>query len=166
MTIRLLSVSLCLLALLWLSLVPVSAYSAQALQPCSAWYDDLCHSGAVPLEPLHPTTEDCVAAHVSGWWGSSCPVVTSEHEVLGSHITLSLTVADLSDSEPVGCLDVVTPWAITHTLGQLPAGSYTLWVDVAAGSCWSFHEKAAFAVAPGGPAPAFRQYWPYVARLR
>jgi hypothetical protein len=127
-----------LAALLLLSLLPCRAAPGSA--------EDLCHNGGVTVYPTAPTTADMVSLVVSGWWGSSCPAVQCEHDLADYHITLSITVTDLAAIPPVACLDVVTPWTITHELGALLPGEYTVQANCSAGACWSFQEKATFQV--------------------
>jgi hypothetical protein len=147
-------------ALLWLSLLPLSAApSADTSLPpeCTSNGSDLCHRGQVAAHPPNPSTADPVSIIVSGWWGSSCPAVTYEHSMVGHSITLSMTVTDLVSVPPVGCLDVVTPWTITQEMGILPPGDYTVQAECSAGPCWSFQAKTAFRVwAPAG------MFWCYL----
>ena len=152
-------------AVLWLCLLQFSAAPAANLampQEPLGTEQDLCYSGEVTVHPAAPTTADTVSIVVSGWWGSSCPVVTCEHSVAGYHITLSITVTDMAAIPPIACLDVVTPWTITQELGALLPGEYTVQADSSAGTCWSFRQKATFGVQ--APTGTQRQYLPAVLR--
>jgi hypothetical protein len=149
-----------LAALLWLGLLPLSAApTVNGTMPLDrvSSQTDLCHRGEITVHPPNPSTVDPVSIAVSGWWGSSCPAVTYQHYMITHSITLSITVTDLVAVPPVGCLDVVTPWAITQEMGTLPLGDYTVQADCSAGPCWSFQAKTTFRVwAPTG------MYWRYL----
>lgn len=160
---RRLCISLALAAVLGLGLLPVSAAPA-ALPPLppdpASSQSDLCHRGKITIDPPAPTSIDPVSIVVSGWWGSSCPQTTYAPRRTANTITLSITVTDLIADPPVACLEVVTAWAITHELGTLSPGEYTVQADCSAGACWSFQAWTTFRVwAPTG------MYWIYLPAL-
>jgi len=68
---------------------------------------------------------------VSGQHGSSCPEVKYDFARSGSVISILGAVGD----EPgVRCASVITPWSISVDVGVLPAGTYTVTVDIQGGS--------------------------------
>jgi hypothetical protein len=154
-----------LTAVLWIGLLPLGAAptvnGSMPPDPVSS-QTDLCHRGEVTVYPPNPSAVDPVSIVASGWWGSSCPAVTSQHYMIGHSITLSITVTDLVAVPPVACLDVVTPWTITQEIGTLPLGDYTVQADCNAGPCWSFQARTTFRV--WAPTGMFWRYLPAVLR--
>ena len=157
---RRLCVSLALAAVLGLSLLPISAAHPATPIDRGDSESDWCHRGEIRVYPPAPRNIDPVSIVVSGWWGSSCPEPTYELWRTANIINLLITVTDIVADPPVACLDVVTVWAITHELGVMQPGEYTVQADCSAGACWSFQAKRTFRVwAPAG------MYWIYLPAL-
>ncbi|HUU46881.1 MAG TPA: hypothetical protein VM118_14230 [Acidobacteriota bacterium] len=80
------------------------------------------------VEPPQPTPEDTVVLHVEGIFSDGCWGVTS-HLVTRDGSTITVDI-DAGDAWQPGwaCILIIVEYALTDTLGTLPAGSYT--VDV------------------------------------
>lgn len=163
---RRLGIVLGVAAVLWLSVLPLRAGPAANLalsQDMVTSQADLCHRGTITVYPANPSTADPVSIAVSGWWGSSCPTATYQYLMAGYNITFTITVTEMVVTPPVGCLTVVTPWAITQEMGTLLPGLYTVQANCNAGPCWSFQAKTAFHVLRP-TAVQWQQYFPAVLR--
>jgi|GEM_PF-1548058 len=99
-------------------------------------------AGMVSIKPANPSDTTPVTVVISGQYGSSCPKVSYRHTIVGYLITIQGTVTD----EPgTRCASVITPWSISVLLGVLPAGTYTLMVDIQ-GGIWSVQDTLTFTV--------------------
>lgn len=85
---------------------------------------------SVAIQPSQPTTKDQVVITVSGTAGTPCWTLSHRAVVVGN--SLNIVGAMIPTGEI--CIQVVTPWQFIETVGPLPAGVYTVNVNIE-GAC-------------------------------
>nr|MBC7245195.1 hypothetical protein [Chloroflexota bacterium] len=94
-------------------------------------------------------------------------MVTYVHWMCDYDIYFDFYVMDMSRLHPLICLTVITTWTVTHTLGTLSPGTYTVQAEIHADPCWSTRESRTFTVIPAPtPQRIYLQYLPWVASSR
>jgi hypothetical protein len=73
----------------------------------------------IEVVPPHPTPDDAITIRLSGTWPDSCTPHGAAVSRSGPEISIELEFPIF-----LVCLQVLTPWALEVTIGQLPAGIY------------------------------------------
>jgi hypothetical protein len=74
-------------------------------------------------DPTCPDPSTQIEVTLSGDWPDACPPNTAHVVITGSEIDLNIS----RDPPPGFCLTVITPWSLPVTIGQLPAGMYSVY---------------------------------------
>jgi len=101
---------------------------------------------SITIVPAAATTDDSIKAIVCGTWGSSCPRVDYFYYLSGNTLFIQGTLTDVPG---MICLTVLTSWSITVPIGKLPAGAYTVAVNIE-GGFWRVVEADTFTVTQSG----------------
>ncbi len=100
----------------------------------------------IDIDPPAPTDNDVVRITPSGLWGSSCVPLYQSHQIDGDVIHI---YAGLPYPPDTACAGVVLPWGFTLEVGPLPAGLYTVEIQVVGYSgYWPNYGIKTFVVAP------------------
>jgi hypothetical protein len=87
-----------------------------------AWAGSPVGPTTIEITPAHPTPDDTIVATVSGEWSDTCTPQNPDVSRIKQAISIDT-------STPAGfCGLAITPWHLDVSLGQLPAGEYTVTV--------------------------------------
>ena len=77
----------------------------------------------IELNPPAPTTADDITYKLSGTWGDACVPQLPAVSITSGVIRIR------TSNSAGGCIQVLTPWVLTGTLGKLVAGDYLIVVE-------------------------------------
>jgi len=105
----------------------------------------LKRSEHIEVQPACPDSDDDIRVRLSGQYGSSCPQVNYTLLAEGTNIEIGGTITSAGEI----CAAVITSWMVEAPVGVLPAGTYTVTVNITdpLGGYWGFQDTLTFDVA-------------------
>jgi hypothetical protein len=101
----------------------------------------------IDVHPVAPTRNDVIRITPSGLWGNACIPVYQTHQIDGDVIRI---YAGLPYPPDINCAYVISSWGFTLEVGPLPAGRYTIEVQIVGYSgYWPSYGTETFVISPG-----------------
>ncbi len=87
----------------------------------AAWAQQLDRA-EIRVLPAKPTAKDEISARLSGTWHDGCVPRGAKVSITKQLVRIQLQFAPAG----VSCIETLTPWSITASIGRLPRGNFQI----------------------------------------